>query len=300
VGKHIEKRCEELRKSGCSEEYIRAYRCDEYVDALRKTLKPACKESGNLRAKGLWMTKNRERILRDVFQYDWAMTCFTEIKLSNVREHTKRYGKLGFGFSRDFVMERHGAPVHYVAGTDEDTITAHSFKLYRILALLRDQTVKTSPSDSNLLEPTNILFSEFAMRSSLGHLLKSLKFCREANAPWAIFDYLRASMITKILFMKEMSDNKCPHDFKYLDEAEWRIVYMHTDLEKIKEKFLFCGWNKHPVSRILFCQNDLKILVLPDEETRKLALMDSDIRGWLFKNPHELPIITTVKECSHF
>ena len=40
--------------------------------------------------------------------------CFTEIKLSQARTHAKKYGYLGIGFHRDFILSHYGNPVFYV------------------------------------------------------------------------------------------------------------------------------------------------------------------------------------------
>ena len=57
------------------------------------------------------------------------VTCFTEIHLSQVSAHTARYGQLGFGFSRAFVLNRSGLPVQYVSGTDSDVIVGNAASL---------------------------------------------------------------------------------------------------------------------------------------------------------------------------
>lgn len=41
------------------------------------------------------------------------MSCFTELKLSESRQHAKQYGRLGIGFKRPFVLRRFGRPVVY-------------------------------------------------------------------------------------------------------------------------------------------------------------------------------------------
>src|SRR6185369_5575847 len=68
---------------------------------------------------GFWMTTPTERIqggggLNSWIQYLAHMTCFTEVRLSQTELHTQRYGLLGVGVSRRFVLERYGSPVHYV------------------------------------------------------------------------------------------------------------------------------------------------------------------------------------------
>ena len=43
-----------------------------------------------------------------------ARTCFTELKLSQVREHAKKFGRLGIGLKRYFLFDRLGGPMKYV------------------------------------------------------------------------------------------------------------------------------------------------------------------------------------------
>lgn len=45
---------------------------------------------------------------------DMSRVCFSELKLSKAVSHAKKYGLLGIGVSRDFVLERYGNPVFYV------------------------------------------------------------------------------------------------------------------------------------------------------------------------------------------
>lgn len=77
-----------------------------YVDRLADIL-----------GKGFWMTKPDEKIYgnKNVYiEYSAPMTCFTEIRLSQAKLHAQRYGLLGVGVTRRFVLDRLGGPVHYV------------------------------------------------------------------------------------------------------------------------------------------------------------------------------------------
>ena len=40
--------------------------------------------------------------------------CFTEIRLSQAKSHSQRYGKLGIGFHRDYIANKGGRPVIYL------------------------------------------------------------------------------------------------------------------------------------------------------------------------------------------
>lgn len=67
---------------------------------------------------GLWMTKKEEDkavIVNDKpINITWvARTCFTELRLSDVRAHAARFGRLGIGFKRFFLFDRLGSPMTY-------------------------------------------------------------------------------------------------------------------------------------------------------------------------------------------
>lgn len=80
---------------------------EKYLDRLKSILKY-----------GLWMTKNEKDqhviINNQEIERPWvARTCFTELKLSEVRNHAAKYGRLGIGFKRPFLFERLGSPMMY-------------------------------------------------------------------------------------------------------------------------------------------------------------------------------------------
>jgi len=66
----------------------------------------------------LWMTKDKKSeflsIGPDTIKRPYpARTCFTELKLSEVRSHAAEYGRLGIGFKRFFLFDRLGGPMIY-------------------------------------------------------------------------------------------------------------------------------------------------------------------------------------------
>ena len=65
---------------------------------------------------GLWMTDDNETISMGGQSYprpSHCRTCFSELKLSTVRGHARRYGRLGIGFKRFFLFDRLGCPMAY-------------------------------------------------------------------------------------------------------------------------------------------------------------------------------------------
>lgn len=80
---------------------------EPYIDRLK-----------NILEYGLWMTSsesdqktffNNKPINRAPFY----RTCFSELRLSETRVHAKRFGRLGIGVKRHFVLARRGSPMVY-------------------------------------------------------------------------------------------------------------------------------------------------------------------------------------------
>lgn len=51
--------------------------------------------------------------------------CFTELRLSQVREHANRYGKLGIGFRREFLMTWGANPVFYMQNKNQGIVNTN-------------------------------------------------------------------------------------------------------------------------------------------------------------------------------
>jgi len=266
---------------------------------------------------GLWMKWQKleisDRRIKMPDEY-WPATCFTEVRLSNTLDHAKHYGWLGFAFSRDFVMKRYGAPMQYVAGVKElgegavDVTSRHYAKLLRALKFLECKTVDKQQLDVTLATLTAknpCGFNKFIQGIGLEQFLKGE--LGEDRKPFTIFSLLLASVTSCAIFVKRMSDEGTGHKFQLLDEAEWRIPYT-TSMER-KQMIQRTGLDDltEPFCKIPFTQSDLKVLILPDDKTRELALDDNGkdnagrkIGNWLFEDRTNVPIIVTVKECLKF
>ncbi len=64
--------------------------------------------------KGLYTKSTSEDSIRKMKIKYLLRICFTEIRLSQAQTHAERYGKLGIGFTRDFIMNKGGRPVIYI------------------------------------------------------------------------------------------------------------------------------------------------------------------------------------------
>jgi hypothetical protein len=89
------------------------YRRTAYIDRLEKTLET-----------GLWMMPPPELVAggAGASWYKVAMTCFTEVLLTRIKEHAKRYGHLGLAFDRSWVISRRGSPGLHVRQHTEDVV----------------------------------------------------------------------------------------------------------------------------------------------------------------------------------
>jgi len=63
---------------------------------------------------GLFAKRTTEAVIRRWKIKHLVRLCFTEIRLSQAETHARRYGKLGIGFARDFIMKKGGRPVIYI------------------------------------------------------------------------------------------------------------------------------------------------------------------------------------------
>jgi len=92
---------------------------------------------------GFWMNVPGTETLKGggkgIIQFRAHMTCFTEIKLSQVNSHAASYGLLGIGVDRAFVLNRNGGPVHYVRNSPHECIVDYSSETLKFLTAQENQ-----------------------------------------------------------------------------------------------------------------------------------------------------------------
>jgi hypothetical protein len=85
-----------------------------------------------------------------------------------------------------------------------------------------------------------------------------------------------------------MSDG---HDEEYYDEMEWRIVH---DENPVK---YFTYGKAEGVYRFRFLPNNIKVIIFPDDETKRMSFSDKSIME--FFSVH-MPIAVTLDDCDNF
>ena len=120
-----------------------------------------------------------------IFTHTAAMTCFTEIKLSQVATHAVRYGRLGIGVTREWVLDRTGGPVHYVRNRQTECIVGTFGHLHEFL--LNPKIQEQLAEDEHPVE-------------------------------------LLETLITFLKPMSQLEDED-EEEYEFLEEQEWRIVW---------------------------------------------------------------------------
>jgi hypothetical protein len=179
-----------------------------------------------------------------------SRVCFSEVRLSQAAKQAEKFGMLGIGVHRDFVIKRGGNPVLYVRNGDTDTVVQNiAFVHSKLVGMAKGDDKKT---ERQMLD---------ALRYAMG-------------------------------FLKNMSERKNDLDFALYEEMEWRIVHSNTFAEYFTEE----DATQH-IYRVPIQPQDIRMLIFPDHETRKMAVEDAGIKDF-FKDG--FPMVTTIKECGSF
>jgi len=227
IGRHIESR----------RDLPEAERVEMYVEALRGSLD-----------KGLWLNRMDEALHlgRHRLDLNRRMVCLTESRLSECRFHSQRYGKLGLGFPKRFVLEAGGKPVSYVRHKRGDLYT-------RLL-------LEAVEDAHGLVQRRRLEY--------LAHFVKPMgvqrrkRTRRRASAPRAPGTGPTPQLWTRRQFGPRLL---------YLSEAEWRIVEDPSLLERTSIEM------ESTAERTYLRYDpglDLMTVVFPDARIQQAALED--------------------------
>jgi hypothetical protein len=245
----------------------------EYVKCLRGALQ-----------NGLWVKTPRDPdCLGDgsLIKVHRPITCFTEWTLGQSLPHTKRYGRLGLGFPKKFVLGRGGQPVTYVRDSSKND--PYTGALKALARFFKDGVLEGKLGKRKWEE----IHEQF---DYLAHFNKRIK--RPASSR-PIIKRKRGAMPVK----GAKPAPKAPDPFvrvfgkplEYLEEREWRIVYSSA----LEEFFEAGGAPGQPNLFLPFSPGrELFTVVLPDNHTVNMALNDSYIRKKLY--PADAPYVTVL------
>ena len=96
---------------------------------------------------------------------------------------------------------------------------------------------------------------------------------------------------TLLAYFKNMNDRGC-NDLKYYDELEWRVAH----LNRLESEGRIAVVDRAKYEYMLKLNpSDVKVLVFPDDETRKLAFERPGLSELL-----DSPICLTINDCENF
>ena len=226
--------------------------------------------------RGIWVNSPRtpERLHLGEFSQplDKAMACFTEWSLNESRPHTTQYGRMGFGFSKSWLIERGGQPVTYFDQSRSGTF------LKTLVSLMKK--LKADPAALDEL----LFLAHFTKRIHKSPTKPTeRKVTKKRDTKKA-----KATSTTKASDPYRRDWSKT---MPYLEEREWRVVE-HPSL--LKRGHLVAGSTKDKSKFYLPYQpgSELFTLVLPDNQTVNEVLRNPDFTKLLF--PKNAPHVTVL------
>ena len=257
IGRHIEGEHEASKLTSSQR--------GKYVDALRSSLQ-----------NGLWMRRPPRSELLVPPAETHPITCFTEWDLARSPAHCSRYGRLGFGFSKRFVLSRGGHPVLYTSRNSKVVRSARA-----IVRALQQSDAKAA-SDfaylSHFMKPVNHVASRApAMIANDRANVRQ----REAAAGEHDITDAEPSPYARTWGRKPLA---------YLEEREWRIVATDDDQHdfKIPSNRRTHDGAGPDLLLTYVAGTELFTVAVPDNETLHLAMHDDVIRGLIHQpgRPH--------------
>ena len=241
---------------------------DEYINRVKGTL-----------AKGLWIKapEKPEQIgagqqLIDICQ---PIVCFTEWSLEESIPHVSRYGRLGFGFTKQFVLASGGQPVTYVNNILKLPYLKSFLHIYKLVEKLKAKL----PSDPQLEQ----LVKEIEYLAAHHKNIRQIRALScAAPQPEEPRTATSGGVAQSSIYPDEVP-RKVGNILHFLEEREWRIVY-----DKILEKNGRVKGNESgptPPYHLPFVPGkDLTSIVLPDSRCVKIAMNDEALRELLYPN----------------
>jgi len=232
-----------------------------YIDHLRGSIQ-----------NGLWLNKTREQefIGSRKIALDRPITCFTEWSLRNSQTHTHKYGRLGFGFTRAWVVARGGQPVTYVRPAKNSAYTSAAERLHGWISRLKDE----DPMKKDL-------------RAALGTILHYSRSLRDLpSTPTEPSGKATKKRVSKAPRQVAPLQRKWPAPMPLVEEREWRIV--HT----AGLKLCVANTNKTANTPSYYLPyttgTELFTLVVPNNEILQEVVQDNRLRKQLFpaERPH--------------
>jgi Putative abortive phage resistance protein AbiGi, antitoxin len=209
------------------------------------------------------------------------ITCFTEWSLGESLPHTKRYGRLGFGFPKSFVSKLGGQPVTYVR--DDLKNNAYVTALEEILRFTK--SIEVSEEAQKIKDYIEYL-AHFAKKTRHESEPKAARTKEQKDADRRINPSQRESGGAKSRRKTDPLNRQYGEIAHFMEEREWRIVY-----DVLRKRY----FRPHPHNSDRKCipfkpGKELFTLVLPDNQTVRIAMNNKTVRKAVY--PENAPHVT--------
>jgi hypothetical protein len=240
----------------------------KYINRVKGTL-----------AKGLWIKapEKPEQIgagqqLIDICQ---PIVCFTEWALEESIPHVSRYGRLGFGFTKQFVLASGGQPVAYVNNILKLPYLKSFLHIHKLVKKLKERF----PSDSQLEQLVNEIEYVSAFHKNIRQIRAPAGAAQSPDEPKTVTS---DGVVRSSIYPDEVP-RKVGNILHFLEEREWRIVY--DKMLETSGRVRGNGPSRTPPYYLPFVPGkDLTSIVLPDSRCVKMAMSDEDLRALLYPN----------------
>jgi hypothetical protein len=228
-------------------------------------------------ASGLWVKppKEPEQIGagKKLINIHQPIVCFTEWELKESIPHVSRYGRLGFGFTKQFVLASGGQPVTYV----NNKLKLPYLKSFLEIHKLLDKLKLKLPADTQIEQ----LVQEIEYLSAYHKNIRKIRAPLSATPSPAEPKTGTDDRATRT----RMPPDEMPRDFgnilHYLEEREWRVVYDQALEAQGRIKSNDPG-NTPPHHLPFVPGKDLTSIVLPDSRCVKMAINDEALQTVLY------------------
>lgn len=232
----------------------------------------------NILKNGLYIRYSLEaygKILKSKDELVLPMACFCDIPLSQIKEHTKKYGTYSIGLTKEWGIKNGLSPVLY---TNDESETAKILNsLTKDLSSIFDiddieenkdyfKDIGLTEDEINLVESgQSLVYGKYEMRikelsAQLGHFLKYIK-------PYIGKGYSNGIEFNKV---------------RFYDEREWRYVPPKKLLQKIEIKDIY-------KREFYNCPIKRRYINIRLAKHKKLTFEPKDIRFIVVEKDNEIP-----------
>jgi hypothetical protein len=213
------------------------------------------------------------------FESTLPCLCFTELDLGDCAGHWKNFGRLAFGFTKQFIVEQGGGPMQYCLGT-KDCKRIRDLDL--ILKYLKSKGKGGKTADKEVLDAfTRLTHFYKRLRESVKNR-KSPKPNSSDDKPGHERKQPRERDIEE-----DRARNACYgklRGMKHLEEHEWRLVF--TQNNKCWHKI---GVETDPKTAWFRIKvgTELQMVIVPDNRCLQIVHENSRFSDPLFKLPEK-------------